>query len=117
VLLGVVGADGTVGYISPRAPVSAAFVEKVKSGGAAEKRFRFAQACVESDCAQWTGSRCGVIDTVVAAAAAARFEQAGTALPRCGIRASCRWFAQAGARACAVCPLVITDSRDGIPRG
>jgi hypothetical protein len=30
-------------------------------------------------------------------------------LPRCAIRSSCRWFAQRGAEACAVCPLVVAD--------
>lgn len=32
-------------------------------------------------------------------------------LPRCSIRASCRWFAQWGVVACGVCPLVIHDSQ------
>src|SRR5437763_115569 len=31
------------------------------------------------------------------------------ALPRCGIRPRCRWFAQNGRAACEVCPLVVTD--------
>jgi hypothetical protein len=30
-------------------------------------------------------------------------------LPRCSIRANCRWFDQQGADACRVCPFVITD--------
>jgi len=31
-------------------------------------------------------------------------------LPVCGIRADCRWFAQAGAAACRVCPIVRTPA-------
>ena len=30
-------------------------------------------------------------------------------LPRCAIRRTCRWFAQRGADACAVCPRVVAD--------
>ena len=33
------------------------------------------------------------------------------AVPHCGIRTTCRWFAQSGAEACAVSPLVVTDLR------
>jgi hypothetical protein len=106
-LLGVVNADGTVGYLSPAVTVDEAFVERARRGRAPEKRFRFAGACVESGCAQWTGSRCGVIDRVLGSDLEAP-ERAG--LPRCAIRSSCRWFAQSGAEACGVCPLVITDT-------
>ena len=104
-LLGVVEADGTVGYITPRLTVDAEFVEQASRGRAPEKRFRFAGACVESGCKQWTGSRCGVIDRVLEG----DLPKAG-ALPHCSIRSSCRWFAQSGAEACGVCPLVITDT-------
>ena len=30
-------------------------------------------------------------------------------LPHCAIRRDCRWFAQRGADACAVCPRVVAD--------
>ena len=104
-LLGVIEADGTVGYITPRLTIDEAFVERAHEGRRPESRFRFAGQCVESGCRQWTGTRCGVIDRVMGAG----LEPRAGGLPRCAIRSSCRWFAQAGAEACAVCPLVITE--------
>jgi hypothetical protein len=35
-------------------------------------------------------------------------------LPACGIRERCRWFAQEGSAACAVCPLVRTDNTSSL---
>jgi hypothetical protein len=110
-LIGAVCEDGTVAYMSPQARVDAHFATLLGQRGSPERRFRFAAPCVEGACSQWTGSRCGVIDRVLAAG-----DEDGVvapdaaALPRCGIRASCRWFAQVGASACRVCPLVVTDA-------
>ena len=64
---------------------------------------------MEGRCAQWTGSRCGVIDTVLTTPDRPAVPER---LPHCGIRSTCRWYAQSGAEACAVCPLVITDLRE-----
>jgi hypothetical protein len=111
ILLGVVGADGVVGYISPRATVNAQFLQRVQVGGSPERRFRFAQPCVDSQCRQWTEAGCGVIDRVLAARDEAdHLPGRSSSLPQCSIRRSCRWFAQRGARACEVCPFVVTDS-------
>ncbi len=107
-LIGVVNADGTVGYVSPPLEIDVDFVERARQGRTPEKRFRFAGPCVEGRCAQWTGSRCGVIDTVLTTP---ELPPAPDRLPHCGIRSSCRWYAQSGAAACAVCPLVVTDLR------
>jgi hypothetical protein len=30
-------------------------------------------------------------------------------LPACAIRRTCRWYAQRGAAACTVCPLIVAD--------
>jgi hypothetical protein len=113
-LLGIVNGDGTVGYITPPLQIDDQFVQRVKQGRDPEKRFRFAGTCVEGGCKQWTGSRCGVIDRVLAAGvapAAPAGEDAGAraSLPQCAIRSTCRWFAQSGADACRVCPLIATD--------
>jgi hypothetical protein len=108
-LIGVVNADGTVGYVSPPLEIDVDFVERARQGRTPEKRFRFASPCVEARCAQWTGSRCGVIDTVLSTPDRPPVPER---LPRCGIRSSCRWYAQSGAEACAVCPLVVTDLRE-----
>lgn len=122
ILLGIVMPDGRVAYASNRPHVDADFVAAATGDGqrTPERRFRFSSPCMAGGCRQWTGQRCGVIDRVLEAAAApeaparidvdARDTAAGE-LPACGIRDECRWFHQAGPEACAVCDLVITDSR------
>lgn len=107
VLLGVVGADGRVHYTSPPLPIDDRFRAKAASTGRAEARFRFAGTCVESRCGQWTGTRCGVIDSLLGQAD----DGLDTELRPCAVRRDCRWFAQRGAAACRVCPWVVTDSR------
>jgi hypothetical protein len=113
VLLGIIGANGRVGYVRPQVRIDADFVVEASKGRSPERRFRFAGPCVEGACSQWTGSRCGIIDRVSEAQAGVDPDAVGFEghLPRCSIRASCGWFAQLGGRACAVCPLVITDQR------
>jgi hypothetical protein len=106
-LLGVVNAGGTVGYITPALEVDEDFVARAHRGRTPERRFRFAGPCVEGRCRHWTGERCGVIDEVMSTPDPPAVES----LPRCSIRSNCRWFDQAGADACRVCPFVVTDLR------
>ena len=106
-LLGIVGADGVVGFILPPLPLDAAFVEQAHKGRSPESRFRFTNRCVESNCGFWTGSRCGVIDNVVETLPVQRAES----LRPCMIRSQCRWFSQHGRSACDVCPLIVTEAR------
>jgi hypothetical protein len=105
VLVGIVMPDGRVAFSADRLKITPEFVESARQGRAPEKRFRFAGPCIKSGCGQWTGSRCGVIDRVNDELG----DWAEAELPACSIRADCRWFAQLGAAACGVCPLVITD--------
>ena len=112
-LLGLIDENGRVGYLTPAITIDQEFVDKVEQGRSPRKRFRFAGPCVEGRCRQWTGSRCGIVDTAIEAVdgldpAAAREEGV---LPQCAIRSSCRWYAQEGAAACAACSFVITDCR------
>jgi hypothetical protein len=72
-----------------------------------ESRFRFAGPCHGDTCAQWSGSRCQVIDRVADEVAAHNILPAEGS-PSCSIRQQCRWFAQVGVDACRVCPLVVT---------
>ena len=120
-LLGVVAPDGTVAYVQPPTRVSAEFADRARSLGHPERRFRFASTCVEAGCPQWTGSGCGVIDITIGPpphgspatkppAAEAKPGAARAALPACVIRRSCRWYAQRGPAACAVCPLIVADT-------
>lgn len=87
------------------------FVDAVSANGPPEQRFRFAGSCVEGDCAQWTGSECGVIKRVLRDIAP---EAGSTPLPRCSLRPICRWHGQEGAHACAACSFVVTDRREPI---
>jgi len=109
--VGVVMSDGRLAYATDRIEIDEEFARRAREGRSPERRFRFASPCVRGACSQWTGTRCGVIDSVLQAlpTSDARFEGE---LPRCSIRPQCRWFSQTGAAACAVCPLVITDLSD-----
>lgn len=111
ILLGVVNRDGLVSFVRPQLRVDNDFVREAYQGRSPERRFRFASTCVEGACRQWTGSGCSIIDMALNEQEAGRVPRLARPLPRCSIRASCRWFAQAGALACGVCPLVITDAR------
>jgi hypothetical protein len=109
VLLGIVGSDGQVGYVSPLITIDTDFVRKAREGRIPESRFRFSQPCVEGRCTQWTGSRCGVIDQALDSENSVETarEPGQSGPPECVIRPTCRWFAQVGPKACAVCPLVV----------
>jgi hypothetical protein len=107
-LLGVMTSSGRLAYVNPPAPVDAAFVARASAQDRPEQRFRFAGACIEGGCPQWTGDGCGVAD-MAADAAGSVAREGSRSLPRCSIRASCRWFSQRGAAACAVCPLIVAD--------
>jgi hypothetical protein len=108
-LLGIVGADGRVVFAPQRLAIDDEFVAIAREGRAPERRFRFAGACAQGACSQWRTDRCGVIESVLQAAPV----EFGEELPQCSIRSECRWYSQEGSKACFVCPLVITETRDG----
>jgi len=115
VLLGIVGADGVVGYVTPRMTVDRDFVRKACAGRTPETRFRFAQPCIKGRCKRWTGSDCGLITKILDSPEASnRGASMSGSLPKCVIRSSCRWFAQGGVRACAVCPLIIHSQDNSV---
>jgi len=97
-LIGIIGPDGNAGFLRPALTVDSTFVETARQGQDPEHRFRFAAPCLETSCAQWTGTRCGVIDK-------ATFGQppATGSLPACAVRSRCRWHAQSGLAACETC--------------
>ena len=107
-LLGIVLPDGRVALAKERIVVDQGFVENARQGRSPEERFRFANTCRQGGCRQWTGSRCGVIDDVLQQSEPHAIP---ATLPACAVRDECRWFQQAGGRACMVCPEVITDQR------
>ncbi len=104
-LLGLVGPDGVVGFLTPPLRVDAAFVQHTHQGRPPGRRFRFAGRCVEAGCMHWTGYRCGVIDVAVEGLGA----PGANAMRPCVIRPACQWFGQHGTSDCAVCPLIVTE--------
>jgi hypothetical protein len=114
-LLGIILPSGRVAFTTDEIRVDDEFVALCREGRAPEKRFRFSSACARGACRQWTGSSCGVIESLLPIAEPA---EASSVLPTCVIRPRCRWYLQAGADACAVCPEVVTDNRPtGEPGG
>ena len=109
-LIGVVEENGLIANLGTPLPVDAGFLEAVATHGPPERRFRFSSRCVEGHCSQWDGRGCGLIDRVVGYVATEHALETQATLPRCGIRASCRWWRQRGASACMACPLVVTDA-------
>lgn len=107
-LLGAVAPGGRVLYLTPRTLVDAEFIEAAKQGRAPEKRFRFAGPCVTSGCVFWGEKGCGVAEAAVAGG------PVSDRLPRCSIRAECRWFAQEGVAVCYACPGVVTDVSEAL---
>lgn len=108
-LIGLVKEDGHVDVLVNSIHFDQHFVEVASRGRQPESRFRFANKCIKCGCAQWTGSRCGVIDQILDHV---QEVPEPPALPACAIRANCRWFSQRGPEACTICPFVITDATD-----
>jgi hypothetical protein len=117
VVLGIVLPSGRVAYATPAVAASPALVEALSDDPRPlESRYRFAGPCVESRCGFWTGAGCGLGAAMADSYADVAGEQASdAALPRCSIRPRCRWYAEQGARACAACPLIVTDTRTAEP--
>jgi hypothetical protein len=107
-LIGVVTADGRVTNLGTPLPIDAAFIETANAHGAPEQRFRFSSPCQQQRCVHWNNRECGLIGET---ASEAGENLSIAALPRCAIRADCRWWRQRGRDACAVCPLVVTDTK------
>ncbi|MFN2606674.1 MAG: hypothetical protein ABR511_02070 [Acidimicrobiales bacterium] len=71
---------------------------------------RIAATCEESSCAHFDGTDCGLATRIVTL-----LPPVVSVLPRCAIRADCRWFAQEGRAACLRCPQVVTEMADASP--
>lgn len=105
ILLGMIGNDDQVAYVTPAIPITERFVEIAQAKGTPERRFRFAQPCACGDCKYWAAERCQVADHMVEHLEPAVVDH----LPKCAIRPDCRWFDQSGVAACQICPLVVRD--------
>jgi hypothetical protein len=107
-LFGIVAAKGQIAYLTPNVPVTNDLLVILGQSAPVENRLRFSGPCMEHRCVQWAGEpgtgRCGLIDYAVDALGVT---EGAETLPTCGIRSTCRWFAQYNRRACSVCPEVI----------
>ena len=108
VMIGIVGSDGMVHPLARPLPVDQDFVENAARHGSPEARFRFSNECVEGRCRQWTGHSCGIVAKVLDHMERQK-EALPTDIPRCSIRATCRWHAERGFDACRACLYVVTD--------
>lgn len=93
-------------FLGEPLPVNEEFIQIATKGRSVGQRFRFAGPCLKAGCAQWRDGGCSVAaETMTRAQTTAAPAQ----LPDCGIRASCRWYAQEGAVICTACPEVLYD--------
>jgi hypothetical protein len=67
--------------------------------------FRFAAPCMNGGCAHFKGNACSLVSRIVQL-----LPEAVDQIPRCAIRASCRWWRQEGVAACRRCPQVVTEN-------
>ncbi len=110
-LVAVVGAEGRVANFPIPLTVDRDFLERARPLGPLGKRFRFASPCQEGQCSHWRGSDCGLIGRIREAADEKALQGESDGLVACGIRSSCRWWSQEGAKACRACAFVVTDQR------
>ncbi len=110
-LLAAVGPTGKVANFPVPLTVDGDFLQRARTLGPLEKRFRFASPCQQGNCVHWAGSECGLIGRLHKAGEEKALLQPSDSLVPCGIRSSCRWWRQEGRRACSVCAVVVTDQR------
>lgn len=117
-IIGVVGADGSVSYVKDRITATPEFIDIVQTGRDAEERFRFSSPCQQAGCCQWVNGECSLPERVSELVP----HSESSTLPHCSIRPRCRWYHQNGSEACRICPVVVTRDRgtmraDNNPKG
>lgn len=114
-VIGVVDERASITFLGIPQRIDEEFVSAARTTTVPpEARLRFAEECVEGRCAQWDGDGCGLARRARARSmnppitdTAQNEASDQVPLPRCGIRHSCRWWAQEGRAACATCVWVI----------
>ena len=106
-VIGVVGGTPErpeTAYLDQAQPVTQEILDLAGPVAPAEV-FRFAAPCANSACGHFDGAehKCRLAEKTVR-----WVEQAVDNLPKCSIRASCRWWQQEGPAACRRCPQVVT---------
>src|SRR3954451_4095168 len=89
-LVGIVVGPDALGYVTPPVTVDEEFL--AAAGDTPERRFRFATPCMQGACHNWGEERCQLIHQILRT----RPDDTAGDLRPCPIRATCRWFAQAG---------------------
>ena len=95
-----------VGYLTEAVPATPELLAAAAPAEPAEV-FRAAAPCFEHRCKHFDGTRCQLATRITA-----MLDPVVSALPRCAIRATCRWFRQEGRAACMRCPQVTTELRN-----
>jgi hypothetical protein len=91
-----------IAYLAPDAQVDASVLHHLGPLEPTEV-FRFAASCEEHRCSHFAAGRCSLARRIVE-----QLPEVVELLPRCQIRATCRWFAEEGSAACRRCPQVVT---------
>jgi hypothetical protein len=104
-VIGIRGEDGSVHYLRDRLSVDEEFLSRAEQRGDPEQRFRFSSPCQQHACQQWADGQCSLPARL---SELLEPTESFAPLPRCAIRAHCRWYAQSGHAACHICPLVST---------
>jgi hypothetical protein len=113
-VVGVVGPDGSVGFLTPAIPVTPTLLASLRRSvpdTPVEARFRFSGTCQKGGCGSWREDHCGVIEDALEEHATTIAVQVNAPLAHCAIRSTCRWWAEHGRSACHACPLVHTASQ------
>jgi hypothetical protein len=107
VAFGIIGgtpAGPLAKYLPEPVPVTAELL-KLAGPVTPPEVFRFAASCLNSGCVHFQGNACSLASRVVKLLPAVMDR-----IPRCAIRASCRWWRQEGVAACHRCPQVVTEN-------
>ena len=96
-------ATGTIAYLNSPVPVTSDLLASTGPLLPTEV-LRFSAACQEGGCGHYTGAACSLVQRLVQIVPASAAE-----LPRCSIRATCRWFFQERQAACHRCVTIVTD--------
>ena len=108
-VLGLVRRSGRVHFLGEPLPVHEEFIQIAGKGRSVGQRFRFSGPCLKSGCGQWRDGSCSVAAETMSRAQPEASTSEHPELPECGIRTTCRWFAQEGATICRACPEVLYD--------
>lgn len=105
-VIGVVGgtvAEPRVSYLESTLAVTAELLSQTAPVTPTEV-LRFKANCIESRCVHFKHRQCTLVSKMLNA-----LKPVVNGLPPCQIRATCRWYYQAGSEACVRCPQVVTQ--------